>query len=186
MVARSRYLEDEVEQALERGVSQYVILGAGLDSFAYRRKDVAKLVRVFEVDHPATQAWKRSRLKQLGVELPPNLTLVPVDFERQSLIESLRQNGYSTEVPGFFSWLGVIPYLTPDAIFTTLRTVAALPPGTQIIFEYGIPKKMLDEESQKYFDLLMAAGADRSEPFRSFLTSAHIPNPMTELSAGSA
>jgi methyltransferase (TIGR00027 family) len=84
LVTRGRYLEDEVDQAVRRGVSQYVILGAGLDSFAYRRPELAKVLHIFEVDHPATQAWKRTRLRAAGVELPANLSLVPVDFERES------------------------------------------------------------------------------------------------------
>jgi methyltransferase (TIGR00027 family) len=113
-----------------------VILGAGLDSFVYRRLDLVKVLRVFEVDHPATQAWKRTRLQEAGIELPPNLSFVPVDFEQQSLIDSLRMSGYRTDTPGLFSWLGVTVYLTPDAIFNTLRTAAALAPGTEIILQY--------------------------------------------------
>jgi methyltransferase (TIGR00027 family) len=101
VIMRSRYLEDEVDQAVGRGVSQYVILGAGLDSFAYRRSELAKVLRVFEVDHPATQAWKRTRLQEAGIELPRNLSLVPVDFEKQSLIDSLRISGYRTDAPAF-------------------------------------------------------------------------------------
>ena len=181
IVARSRYLEDELEQAVKRGVSQYVILGAGLDSFAYRRKDLAKIVRVFEVDHPATQAWKRDRLHDLAIELPPNLSLVPVDFEKQSLINGLRQSGYQTDAPGLFSWLGVITYLTADAIFDTLRTVAALAPGTEIIFEYGVPREMCDEEGQKHFDLMMAATADDGEPWRSFFEPDKLAEKVREL-----
>ena len=119
IITRSRYLEDEVDKAVRQGVSQYVILGAGLDSFAYRRPEFAKVLHTFEVDHPATQAWKRARLRAAGVELPANLSLVPVDFERKSLIESLRMSGYRTDAPGFFSWLGVTMYLSTDAIFGT-------------------------------------------------------------------
>jgi methyltransferase (TIGR00027 family) len=139
-----------------------------LDSFTYRRTDLAKIVRVFELDHPATQAWKRGRLQNLGIEIPVNLSLVPVDFEKQSLNDSLRQSGHSIYAPGFFSWLGVVPYLTSDAIFDTLRTVAALAPGTEIIFEYVVPRKMFDEEGQKLFDLMMVATAGHGEPWRSF------------------
>ena len=134
VVMRSRYLEDEVDHAVERGVSQYAILGAGLDSFAYRRTDLANSLRVFEVDHPATQAWKRARLQQIRITLPSNLVLVPVDFEKQSLIERLQKNDYHVDQPGLFSWLGVTPYLTLEAIFGTLRSVAAFAPGTEIMF----------------------------------------------------
>ena len=181
VVMRSRYLEDEVDQAIGRGVSQYVILGAGLDSFAYRRLDLAKVLRVFEVDHPATQAWKRSRLREAGVELPPNLSLVPVDFEKQSLMDSLRTSGYRPELPGLFSWLGVTVYLTPDAIFGTLRTVAALAPGTEIIFEYAVPKELLDEESQRFLARSMAVAAARGEPFQSFFEPAQLAEQVRKL-----
>src|SRR6266849_2398436 len=96
---RQRYAEDELGKALERGVKQYVILGAGLDSFAYRRPDPAAIVRVFEVDHPSTQEWKRARLQELNVARPSNLTFVPVDFERQALAAALRASGHRSELP---------------------------------------------------------------------------------------
>ena len=181
LVMRSRYIEDEVEQALGRGVSQYVILGAGLDSFAYRRLDLAKVLRVFEVDHPATLAWKGTRLQEAGVELPPNLSLVPVDFEKQSVIDSLRMSGYRTEARGIFSWLGVTPYLPANAIFSTLRTVAALAPGTEIIFEYHVPKELVDEETQKILAAVMAAGAARGEPLQSFFEPAQLAEQVRKL-----
>jgi methyltransferase (TIGR00027 family) len=164
VVTRSRYLEDEVDQAVRQGVSQYVILGAGLDSFAYRRAELAKVLHIFEVDHPATQTWKRTRLGAAGIELPANLSLVPVDFERASLIDNLRMSGYRTDAPGFFSWLGVTMYLSTDAIFGTLRAVTALAPGTAIIFEYNVPKDLVDGETQKILAVAMAAAQARGEP----------------------
>jgi methyltransferase (TIGR00027 family) len=106
---RARYVEDELAEAIKRGVAQYVILGAGLDSFAYRRLDLANALRVFEVDHPATQAWNRARLHELDLATPPNLVFVPLDFKKQSLIESLGLSGHRPDTPGFFSWLGVVP-----------------------------------------------------------------------------
>jgi methyltransferase (TIGR00027 family) len=181
VVMRSRYLEDEVEQAIRRGVSQYVILGAGLDSFAYRRTDLAKFLRVFEVDHPATQAWKRTRLQEAGIDLPPNLSVVPVDFERQSLMNSLRMSGYQTGAPGIFSWLGVTMFLTPGAIFSTLRTVAALAPGTEIIFEYLLPKELVDEENQRILARTIAVTATRREPVRSFFEPAQLSEQVRKL-----
>ena len=167
VVTRSRYLEDEVEQAVRRGVAQYVILGAGLDSFAYRRPELAKVLNIFE-DHPATQAWKRARLRAAGLELPANLSLVPVDFERESPIDNLRMSGYRRDAPGLFSWLGVTMYLSTDAIFGTLRAVAALAPGTEIIFEYNVPKDLVDEETQKILAAAMTVAQARGEPQRSF------------------
>lgn len=178
---RSRYVEDELSKAIERGVAQYVILGAGLDSFAYRRRDLARAVRVFEVDHPTSQQWKRARLHTLGVELPPNLTFLPLDFETQTLREGLRAGGYRLEEPGVFSWLGVVQYLTEDAIFSTLRDVASLAPGTEIIFEYEILDSLLDEESQRMVTVLKANAAARSEPWLSFFDPASLMTRLREL-----
>jgi methyltransferase (TIGR00027 family) len=178
---RSRYVEDALETALQRGVAQYVILGAGLDSFAYRRRDRAGGLRVFEVDQPATQQWKCARLHALGVELPPNLTFVPIDFENQTLREGLRAGGYRLGEPGVFSWLGVIQYLTEDAIFSTLRDVAALAPGTEIIFEYEILDSLLDAESQYMVAVLKAGAASRGEPWLSFFDPASLMARLREL-----
>ena len=174
VINRSRYLEDEVDEAVRRGVSQYVILGAGLDSFAYRRPELANVLHVFEVDHPATQAWKRARLRAAGIELPANLSLVPVDFERESLIDNLRMSGYRTDAPGLFSWLGVTMYLSSDAIFGTLRAVAALAPGTEIIFEYSVPIDLVDEQTQRLLAAAMAAAQARGEPQISFFEPAKL------------
>jgi len=173
-VWRSRYVEDELEQALQRCVTQYVILGAGLDSFAYRRLDVTKVVRVFEVDHPATQDWKRTRLHAMGVEIPPTVTFVPLDFEQQTLQEGLRTGGYHLEEPGVFSWLGVTPYLTEDAIFGTLKDVAALAAGTEIIFEYEVPEALLDAEGQRLAAATRAFATVRGEPWLSLFDPASI------------
>jgi methyltransferase (TIGR00027 family) len=181
LIMRSRYLEDEVEQEIRRGVSQYVILGAGLDSFAYRRPDLAKVLHVFEVDHPATQAWKQSRLQEASIEMPLNVTFVPVDFEKQSLIDSLRMSGYRTDTPGLFSWLGVTVYLTPDAIFSTLRTIAALAPGTEIVFHYTILKELVDEETQRLLAVVMAWTAARGEPYQSFFEPVKLAEQVRKL-----
>jgi methyltransferase (TIGR00027 family) len=181
VVMRSRYVEDEVEQAVERGVSKYVILGAGLDSFAYRRPDLAKVLRVFEVDHPAAQAWKRSRLRETGIELPGNLNLVPVDFEKNSLIANLRTNGYRTDAPGLFSWLGVTMYLTPDAVFSTLRAIATLAPRTEIIFQYTVPIELCDDESQRLLAWVMASAAARGEPWQSSFEPAKLSEQVSKL-----
>jgi len=165
---RARYVEDELAEAIKRGVAQYVILGAGLDSFAYRRLDLANARRVFEVDHPATQAWKRARLHELDLATPPNLVFVPLDFKKQSLIESLGLSGHRPDTPGFFSWLGVVPYLTHDAIFDTLRAVASMAPGTEIIFDYSPLPELLDDEGRQILELLTKALARRGEPFLTF------------------
>jgi methyltransferase (TIGR00027 family) len=138
MAARSRYAEDALAAAVARGVRQYVLLGAGLDTFAYRNPYPD--VRVFEVDYPATQALKRTRLEQGGVAIPPSLTFVPMDFLEQTLADGLRSAGFRTDVPTFFAWLGVTMYLSREAIFTTLRLARQLPKGSGIVFDYMIPR----------------------------------------------
>jgi methyltransferase (TIGR00027 family) len=174
VVMRSRYVEDEVSQAIKRGISQYVILGAGLDSFAYRRPEVANILRVFEVDHPATQNWKRARLQDLGIALPLNLAFVPVDFEKQSLIEGLQESGYRSDAPAVFSWLGVTMYLTADATFSTLRMVASLAPGTEILFNYLLPTELLDDETRQIRSVMRARTAASNEPLLNFFEPARL------------
>jgi len=164
-VMRSRYTEDTLGSALERGITQYVILGAGLDSFAYRQPPQTKRLHIFEVDHPATQSWKRARLRELQLDPPGNLTFVPVDFERQTLAEELRAGGHRSAVPTFVSWLGVTMYLTEEAIFETLRYVASFAPSSEIVFQYVLSDALLNEESRSLTAMLKAATAARGEPF---------------------
>ena len=174
MVVRNRYAEDELDKAMVRGVAQYVILGAGLDSFVYRRPDLASVVQVFEVDYPATQQWKRMRLRELQVKLPPNLIFIPLDFETQPLTEGLQAGGYRPEAPAFFSWLGVTMYLTEEAIFNTLQIVASLALGSEIVFHYVVPEALLDEEHQRLLVAIKAGTAARGEPWLSCFEPADL------------
>ena len=144
VVARSRYAEDQLATAVRRGVRQYVVLGAGLDTFAYRDPFPPRTLRVFEVDHPATQAWKRERLRAAGITLPPQLTFVDVHFERQSLADRLRESGFDPFSPAFFSWLGVTMYLTNEAIDSTLAFIASRPAGSGIALDYSLPSASLN------------------------------------------
>ncbi|MEO6910877.1 MAG: class I SAM-dependent methyltransferase, partial [Edaphobacter sp.] len=128
LVARSRYAEDNLMRAVAQGVSQYILLGAGLDTFAHRNSHPG--LRVFEVDHPATQQWKRELLDTGRITGPANLTYVPVDFERESLPDQLMAAGFDPEAPAFFAWLGVVPYLTPAAFRSTLNFISARPRGS--------------------------------------------------------
>jgi methyltransferase (TIGR00027 family) len=180
-VMRARYVEDQLGEAIRRGVSQYVILGAGLDSYAYRRKDLGDVIQVFEVDHPASQTWKRARLSDLHTELPRNLTFVPVDFEKQALAESLRSSGYRSDAPALVSWMGVTYYLTADAIFSTLRTVASMAPGTEIIFEYALSLSLLDEQARQGVSAIMVQAASRGEPLISFFDPKSLETQVREL-----
>ncbi len=154
VVLRNRYAEDRLEEAVRRDVVQYVLLGAGLDFFALRRPDFSDVLRVFEVDHPWTQQWKRDRLEELKLDSPGNLTYVPVDFEKQRFTEALASAGFRFDKPAFFSWLGVTQYLTRDAVFGTLRQIAETQaPGSQIVFQYCVPDSMLSEEDGRPYRL---------------------------------
>ena len=168
MAARSRYAEDHLAGAVTRGVTQYVVLGAGLDTFAYRNPFPA--LRVFEVDFPATQAWKRSMLEEAGIPLPDRLTFVPLDFEHHTLADGLAGAGLDAGSAAFFGWLGVVPYLTLAAFRSTLETIARLPAGTGVSFDYAVDRETLSALGRKAFDALAGRVAAAGEPFRLFFT----------------
>jgi len=137
VLGRARYAEESLEEAVKQGARQYVMLGAGLDTFAFRRPELVERLQVFEVDHPATQAYKRNRLAELGWEHPTSLHFVPVDFMQKSLTTALTCSAYDPRVPTFFSWLGVTYYLSRDVVFDTLRAVADVAPsGSSLVFDY--------------------------------------------------
>jgi methyltransferase (TIGR00027 family) len=135
IAARTRFSEDALAASIPRGLRQVVILGAGLDTYAYRSPLIDGL-RVFEVDHPATQAWKRRRLAEVGISVPETLTFAPIDFERETLADGLAAVGFCTNERTFFTWLGVVPYLTEEAVLATVAVVAGLKGGAQIVFDY--------------------------------------------------
>jgi methyltransferase (TIGR00027 family) len=157
---RTRLAEEAIGRAAEDGVGQLVVLGAGLDSFAYRNPHPR--LHVFEMDHPATQAWKRRRLADAKIDEPASLTFAPIDFERETLPEALARAGFDNKRPAFFSWLGVVPYLTQEAVFATLSVIGQLAPGTQVMFDYGDPPETLPPEGQArheaYTDRVAALG----------------------------
>ncbi|HEY1161028.1 MAG TPA: class I SAM-dependent methyltransferase [Terracidiphilus sp.] len=168
MAVRSRYVEDHLAKAVAQGVTQYVVLGAGLDTFAYRNP--FPLLRVFEVDFPATQEWKRAMLGEAAIALPDSLTFVPLDFERHTLAEGLAEAGFDARLPAFFSWLGVIPYLTLEAFRATLEAIAQLPAGTAVGFDYALAPETLSPPGRKAFDALAGRVAAAGEPFQLFFT----------------
>jgi methyltransferase (TIGR00027 family) len=174
VAARSRYAEDELALAVERGVRQYVILGAGLDTFAYRNLHPEGLLRVFEVDHPATQAWKRARLNEAGIQLPANLTFAPVDFEEQSLADALLDAGYNPTLSAFFSLLGVTPYLTSGGVMKTLRFIASAPTGSRVVFDYTISPSLLTPDQLLIFDALVERVDWVREPWQTFFDPAEL------------
>lgn len=143
--ARSRIAEDALSRAVEGGVRQVVILGSGLDTFALRNPHRGREVRIYEVDHLATQEWKRQRLAEAQIALPPGLVFVPVDFERDDLGEKLAGAGLQQNAAAFFSWLGVVPYLTEEAIGRTLDYVASVR-NSEVAFDYMEPAEAFSEE----------------------------------------
>jgi methyltransferase (TIGR00027 family) len=136
MIIRTRFIEGRLEQAIRDGVSQVVILGAGFDTRAYRLADLLKNARVFEVDQPSTQEYKKRRVRETGIEVPPNLTYVPVDFRHDKLGDVLNAAGYDSALKTFFIWEGVTMYLPEEAVEQTLRWVAAQAPGSAIVFDF--------------------------------------------------
>jgi methyltransferase (TIGR00027 family) len=167
MVVRSRFAEDELKAAVPRGASQYVILGAGLDTFAYRNPYSPAQLRVFEVDHPATQAWKRKRLADGHVVVPPAeaLAYVAVDFETQSLAGELAKAGFDPGRVTFFAWLGVTPYLTKPAMDSTLGFIASCAKGSGVVFDYVCEKRQMGILGRLAFERLAQRVAMAGEPF---------------------
>ena len=179
VVLRSRYTEDQLVAAIESGTEQYVILGAGHDTFALRRKDLADKVRVFEVDHPATQDVKRQRILKANGSIPDNLTFVPVDFEVDRLDEEMERAGFDSQQPAFYSWLGVTYYLTPEAIRDTLDRVAQKSaPGSRIVFDFKIAKHMMTQEWRTLCEKMEGFVARRGEPMLTDFTPQSLSDMM--------
>lgn len=163
LLSRSHYTESNLETAVSSGVQQYVILGAGLDTFAFRREDMLKRLQVFEVDHPATQNFKKQQIERLGWQLPQQLTFIPLDFTQKALVAALAETTYSQEQKTFYSWLGVTMYLTREKVFATLQSIANISPsGSTVVFDY-YDLNMFDPEQsnprqQERMEMLKQAG----------------------------
>jgi methyltransferase (TIGR00027 family) len=166
LVARSRYAEDTLAAAVHDGITQYVLLGAGLDTFSYRNPYGG--LRCFEVDHPATQHWKLGLLTEANIAIPPATTHVPVDFEHQDLTSQLVQKGFDPHQRTFFAWLGVVPYLTLPAFESTLDVIASQPSGSGFVMDYSLPRASLPSLEQLAHDSLAARVAAAGEPFQLF------------------
>lgn len=166
LAVRSRIAEEQVAEGVAEAVSQYVVLGAGFDTFAYRNP--YSTLRVYEVDHPATQAVKIQRLAAAGIEVPSSVTHVAVDLSRTSLHEALTAAGFNEAKAAVFSWLGVVPYLERNAIENVLHYVASLPAGTRIVFDYGVSPSSLGVVARLVFDRMAARVAAIGEPWKTF------------------
>ena len=166
LVAGSCFAEEHLAMAVKRGVKQYVVLGAGLDTFACRNPFAD--LHVFEADYPATQAWKRNLLEAGGIDVPATLIFAPVDFERDTLSAGLASAGFQANEPAFFSWVGVTPYLPEETVLGTLRWIAAACKQNGVAFDYAVPRESLNIFNRTTFDALAARVAADGEPFGGF------------------
>lgn len=181
MVARSRLAEDQLEQAVRSGTRQYVVLGAGLDTFSIRNPYQHVGLRVYEVDHSATQRWKQSTLAQTSISIPASTVFVAVDFEKDVLSEKLQQAGFCIDRPACFSWLGVSVYLTPTAVFETLAFVGSLPKGSCITFDYRLATPLLSPMEKKMLRDTEEMFAKMGEPWKSFFLPSELKEKLHHL-----
>jgi methyltransferase (TIGR00027 family) len=177
IVSRARFIEDLVMEQAGRGVAQYVLLGAGLDSFAQRRPDIASRLNIFEVDRPGPQAWKQQRLMELGYGIPEWLHLVPVDFEAESWWQHLVAAGFDRSKPAVVASTGVSLYLSKDANAATLRQMAALAPGSTFAMTFILPLELTAPEERAGFEAAIKGAKASGTPFVSFFT----PDGMIEM-----
>lgn len=178
LVARSRIAEDQLGAAVERGVSQYVLLGAGLDTFAYR--NAHPNLHVYELDHPATQSVKRRRLEYAGIAIPANVSYISADLGEVTLAEALASGGFDTSRPAVFAWLGVVPYLELPAIQAVLSYVASLPAGTELIFDYGVPPASLNFIARFFYRRIAKRVEEVGEPWKTYFTPRGIDEVLRE------
>jgi methyltransferase (TIGR00027 family) len=182
LAARSRYAEDALDLAVRRGTRQYVVLGAGLDSFAYRNPYETIGLRVVEVDCVATQAWKVQRLREVGIRIPDSVTFASHDFEGGALGETLARAGVDPTKPSFFAWLGVTPYLTPQSVVATLDSLSRIRvTGTEIVFDYCSPPSSLRRVARRAFDGLARRLRERGEPWIGFFDPASLERTILEM-----
>jgi len=180
-VMRSRFVEDELAAAIERGVGQYVILGAGLDTSPYRAPAKSRDLDIYEVDHPATQRWKLESLQIAGIDIPSNVRHVPLNFETDSLAERLTAAGFDPSRATFFSWLGVTYYLGDDAFRDTLRFIASGVPGTQVIFDFGLSDSELSAEELDAFRTFSQYLEKNNEPWLSRFSPRDLQKVLAEI-----
>ncbi len=181
VAARSRFAEDAARRAIARGVRQIVVLGAGLDTFAYRVEPVEGL-RVFEVDHPATQAEKRRRLAAAAIAAPSHVVYASCDFETESLAGALAAAGFDAMRPSFFLWLGVVSHLTEPAVFAALAFIGKSPGGGEVVFDYSNPAASIAEGGwRRGHEIVTARAAAAGEPLRTFFATPALHEKLREL-----
>ncbi|MGI9341374.1 MAG: class I SAM-dependent methyltransferase, partial [Gammaproteobacteria bacterium] len=183
-ILRSRFTEERLRDALARGVTQYVILGAGLDTSPYRPGHPGESLTTFEIDHPDTQRWKLDRLREAGVDVRDNLHHMTIDFERQSLLDGLVANGFDAAQPTFFSWLGVIYYLRPDVVADTFRQIASCAPGSGLVIDFVVSDDDLSPDEQATVAKVEAFAASQGEPWLTRVSPAALQALLSEAGFG--
>ena len=179
VVVRSRIAEDEIAAAAAHGAAQYVVLGAGFDTFAYRH--TLPGVTVFEVDHPATQRVKRERLLAAGIAIPDSCTMVSIDFDTQSLAERLASSGFDRARATVFAWLGVVMYLDTKDVFDTLRYIASIEAPTTVVFDYAVPPDSLSWTTRIFYRRALERLSASGEPWRTFFLPAPLGDELLAL-----
>ena len=174
IAARARFIEDLIIEHSKQGIGQYVILGAGLDTFGQRRPDIASKLNIYEIGLPGTQAWKRQRLIDLGFGVPEWLHFVPVNFEASSWMEELRKAGFDNNKPAVAACTGVSLYLTKDAITAILNQIAALSSGSKLAMSFYLPMELLDEEDKPLQQIAEKGAREAGTPFISFFAPNEI------------
>ncbi|MGE5404680.1 MAG: class I SAM-dependent methyltransferase [Candidatus Saccharibacteria bacterium] len=179
---RSRYAEDRLKEAVQTGIQQYIILGAGLDSFAFRNLESLAYLKVFELDLPGTQDYKRKRLNELGWECPANLHFIEADFTKESVSELLARSRYDSSVPSFFNWLGVTYYLPRETVFATLQSIASIAaPGSMVVFDY-LDQDILDpEKSAPRSQQILMLAEQVGEPIQALFDPASLAQDLSRL-----
>jgi methyltransferase (TIGR00027 family) len=172
MAVRSRIAEDRLAEGYAQGVRQYVVLGAGLDTLAYRSTFAG--LRVFEVDHPATQRWKRDLLERAGIPIPASLEYVAVDFERRPFMEALTESAFDATGPACFAWLGVSMYLNRETVIQTVRSIAALPQPSTVVFDYAVARSELGMMEKMVLSAFERRVAAIGEPWTCYFEPADL------------
>jgi methyltransferase (TIGR00027 family) len=180
VAVRSRFAEDELLEAVNGGTTQYVILGAGLDTFAYRRTDLAERLTIYEVDQPATQAWKQERLAEARIAVPANVRFVALDFNRQSLAEGLAAAGFQRHESAFFAWLGVSYYLARASIIATLRFIGSQKARSQVVFDFAVAEAALPARHRHLLRSFLTYMQNTDEPWQTWFTPAELKNELRE------
>jgi methyltransferase (TIGR00027 family) len=174
IVARARFIEDLIIEQSKQGIRQYVILGAGLDTFAQRQPAIASQLQIYEIDQPATLSWKQKRLDEIGFGVPGNLHFVPVNFETDSWYKALLKAGFNPDKPAVVACTGVTLYLTKEAIITTLQQIATFAPGSKLAITFYLPIDLLDEEDKPMQEMANKGAQAAGTPFVSFFTPDEI------------